>query len=426
MSDRLHVHYQQHTIGELNLDPSAQMHFRYRAEWAELPGAFPISLSLPLDGSFTPQTSHCFFANLLPEANVRQQICKSLGISPSNDFQLLKAIGGDCAGALAITASCESNWSDSLPRYESVTEEQLALWSIGSPDAFSAITGQNEVRLSLAGAQDKLPVHLEDDRILIPTGHAPSTYILKFASPFYSHLPENECFITLLGAAVGLPVVDVHLRPTARARVAVIARYDRILFEGRYRRLHQEDFCQALGIGPSNKYEKEKGPNLKQCADVIRRHTSFPLVDLQKLLKWALFNLLVGNADAHGKNLSLLYDTQGAPSLAPFYDLVCTRNYKKISREMAMNLGGVFDPDLVGKQHLDKLAEDLSIRPKAAIQEASALIDQLSEALPQTADRFVERFGTSPVTERLPIIIRKQLRRMHLQLRNASTHGQVD
>lgn len=426
MSEGLYVHYHQQTIGELTLDASALMQFQYRAEWVDMPGAFPISLSLPLDGSFTANASHYFFANLLPEANVRLQICKSLGISQSNDFQLLKAISGDCAGALAITASCDPGSSDSPPRYETVTEEQLALWSVGSPDAFSAVTGKNEVRLSLAGAQDKLPVRIDGDQILIPTGHAPSTHILKFASPFYSHLPENECFITMLGAAVGLPVVDIRLRQTAKARVAEIVRYDRVLHEGRYRRLHQEDFCQALGISPSNKYEKENGPSLRQCAEVIRRFASFPLVDLQKLLKWALFNLLVGNADAHGKNLSLLYDANGSPRLAPFYDLVCTRNYEKISREMAMSFGGTFDPDLVGKQHLDLLAADLSIRPNAALQEANALLDQISEALPPTSERFAERFGSSPIIERLPIILRKQIRRMHAQLRGAGKHRKID
>ena len=417
MSERLYVHYDLHIIGELSQSESANMQFQYNADWIHTPGAFPISLSLPLDGSFTTSASHYFFANLLPEANVRQQICKSLGISQSNDFQLLKAIGGDCAGALAITASSELESSKSPPRYEAVTEEQLALWSVGKPDAFSAVTGHNQVRLSLAGAQDKLPVNVDGDRILIPVGSTPSTHILKFASPFYSHLPENETFVTLLAGAVGLPVVNICLRQTTRARLAVITRYDRIVREGQYRRLHQEDFCQALGISPSNKYEKEGGPCLKQCADIIRRHTSFPLVDLQKLLQWALFNLLVGNADAHGKNLSLLYDANGSPSLAPFYDLVCTRNYKKISRDLAMNLGGISDPDMVGTQHLLTLAADLNIRPKGVIREANTLIDQISVALPDTAANFADRFGNSPVLERLPIILRKQMRRLKTKMK---------
>ncbi len=411
MSVRLFVHYLQNTIGELAQGESPMMRFQYNTDWINSEHAFPISISLPLDGSFSTSASHHFFANLLPEGNVRQQICRSLGISPSNDFQLLKAIGGDCAGALTIDASSESESKQSSARYEPVTDEQLALWSTGTPNAFSDVTGQNEVRLSLAGAQDKLPVHVDGEQIFIPIANTPSTYLLKFASPFYSQLPENETFITLLAGAVGLPVIDISLHQTSKARVAMIARYDRILSQGTYCRLHQEDFCQALGISSTNKYEKEGGPSLQQCAELIRRHTSFPLVELQKLLRWSLFNLLVGNADAHGKNISLLYDTNGSPSLAPFYDLVCTRNYKKITRHLAMNIGGLSDPDLIGKQHLRTLATELNMRPNVVIAATSALIEELPTALTSTVAQFADRYGDSPVLERLPIIVRKQIRR---------------
>ncbi len=437
MSEALFVHYERQLIGQLTPLNSGQMEFRYHEAWAHSPSAFPISISLPLDGTFSPSARHHYFANLLPEANVRQQICRSLGISNANDFQLLKAIGGDCAGALTITSQQQLDPTPLRPRYEPISDEQLAQWSVGTPDAFSAITGQNEVRLSLAGAQDKLPVHLEGENVFIPVGGTPSTYLLKFASPFYSHLPENETFVSLLARAVDLPVVEVGLRHTAKARIAVIARYDRIgdrpklspnnqvsgssgeqtARAGEYRRVHQEDFCQALGIGPLQKYEKEGGPGLKRCADVIRQHTSFPLIELQKLLRWTIFNLLVGNADAHGKNLSLLYNPEGGLSLAPFYDLVCTRNYKKISRHLAMHIGGVYDPDLIGTPQLHLLALDLGVRPAVVIKAAHDLIQTTQEAIAPTINEFVQRFGTSPVTLRLPIIIRKQIRRLKTLLK---------
>ncbi len=417
MSDPLFVHFEQHTIGKLSQNDSGRIQFHYHPDWIDAAGAFPISLSLPFDGSFTASDCHHYFANLLPEGNVRQQICKSLGISPDNDFELLKAIGGDCAGALEITESAEPGPTDNRPRYEVVSDEQLAQWSIGAPDAFSDVTGHSEVRLSLAGAQDKLPVYVDGQQILIPHGRTPSTHILKFASPFYSHLPENETFVTLLAHGVGLPAADVKLRKTTKASVAVVTRYDRVIRDGKYHRLNQEDFCQALGIGASSKYEKEGGPSLKQCAEVIRRHTAFPLIELQRLLHWALFNLLVGNADAHGKNLSLLYDRNGTLSLAPFYDLVCTRNYRKISRHLAMPLGGASDPDLVGTQHLQSLAAELSVRPSVVINALNGLIEQIPDAISTAVTHFAEQFGDSPVLERLPIIMRKQIRRVKSQLR---------
>ena len=414
MTESLFVHYGDQTIGTLTRTETGLMEFSYRSDWQNDRNSFAISISLPLSGQFDVDASHHFFVNLLPEANVRQQICKSLQISPGNYFELLKAIGGDCAGALAITIADQPNPMDQL--YEPISEAQLADWSVGAPNAFSAVTGQNEIRLSLAGAQDKLPVHIRNDKLLIPLGNSPSTYLLKFASPYYSHLPENETFVTMLASEVGLPVVDIKLKKTSRANIAVIARYDRTPDSGHYRRLHQEDFCQTLGISSISKYEKEGGPGIRQCADIIRQHASFPVLELQKLLQWVLFNLLAGNADAHGKNLSLLYESQRRLKLAPFYDLVCTRNYKNISRHMAMNLGGVTDPDQIGSRQLEALAADVGVRPTVVTNLAINMGERLQHAIPACVQRFTDAYGSSPVLERIPLIIRKQIRRLQTQL----------
>jgi serine/threonine-protein kinase HipA len=411
MSEPLYVHFGSRTVGTLELADDKLMRFAYRPEWVRSGDTFPISLSLPFDGSYTSRASHHYFANLLPEGNVREQVCRSLGISPSNDFELLKAIGGECAGALEISPQCEPTSHATPPRYEPVTDEQLAQWSVGTPDAFSDVTGHDEVRLSLAGAQDKLPVHVVDGRVFIPVAGSASTHILKFASPFYSHLPENETFMALLAKSIGLPVVDIQLRATLKARIAVIDRFDRVLRSGVYCRIHQEDFCQALGISPSNKYEKEGGPSLKQCAEVIRRFAAFPILDLNKLLQWAIFNWLTGNADAHGKNLSLLYNQSGAPSLAPFYDLVCTHNYKNLSRFLAMEMGGTSDPDLVGSRHLEALASDLKLRPKLVLGVAATLMEHIAGSLDGVSASFLKLYGDSPILERIPMVIRRQLRR---------------
>lgn len=417
MSEPLYVYCQQQLVGTLSQTAARSMQFAYDDEWLRSADRFPISRSLPLEGTFTDSHSQHFFANLLPEGNVREQICKSLKISADNDFELLKAIGGDCAGALTITGARSSDLQERPPRYESVAEEQLASWSLGTPNVFAAVTGQSDIRLSLAGAQDKLPVYMEGTQIMIPLGNAPSTHILKFASPHYSHLPENETFITLLAKEVGLPVVDVRIRKTAKSSITIIARYDRRLEAGQWIRLHQEDFCQALGIDASRKYEKEGGPSHKQCADLIRQHVAFPLVDLQKLLRWSLYNLLIGNADAHGKNLSLLYDRSGSPSLAPFYDLVCTRNHKNLSREMAMSVGGAWNPDVVYAKQLSALADDLGVRSNIVIEQVKELADRIATSLPLVVSGFRERFGDSPVLQRLPRIIRKQVRRVISQLK---------
>ena len=134
-------------------------------------------------------------------------------------------------------------------------------------------------------------------------------------------------------------------------------------------------------------------------------------------MHWTLFNLLAGNADAHGKNLSLLYVDRRRLQLAPFYDLVCTRNYKNISRHLAMNLGGVTDPDQIGAKQLHALADDLGVRATVVTKAATTMSEQLQQTIPDVVTRFADVFGPSPVLERIPIIVRKQLRRLKPTLR---------
>lgn len=412
MSERLYVHYQQQLVGQIAVADTGLMEFTYDPEWLSAANSFPISVSLPLDAACSPMASHHFFANLLPEADVRQQICAALGISVGNDFQLLKAIGGDCAGALCVDSVRTTGDTPPAPSYQSVSDEQLKRWAVGRPNVFSTITGQRQARLSLAGAQDKLPVHVIGDQVMIPLDRTPSTHILKFSSTYFSHLPENESFVTMLAAAVQIPVVSLHLRQLGANRLTIVERYDRIPDNGGHRRLHQEDFCQALGINAANKYKKEGGPSLRDCAMIVRRHTAFPLLEIQKLLQWTLFNWMVGNADAHGKNLSLLYAADGSIQLAPFYDLVCTRNYTVLARDLAMGIGGTFNPDFIGKPQLAALASDFAVQPRIVLE----VFDQLLDAIPQSLDGVVTEwrscYGSSPILQRLPLVIRKQIRRI--------------
>jgi serine/threonine-protein kinase HipA len=130
-------------------------------------------------------------------------------------------------------------------------------------------------------------------------------------------------------------------------------------------RLHQEDFCQALGIVSENKYQKEGGPSLKQCFALLREVSSAPVLDLTRLLDAVIFNFLVGNNDAHGKNFSLLHRGTGAANLetrlAPLYDLVSTRYYPELTRDLAMKIGGEYSSDKVSKANFEQLAEDAGL-----------------------------------------------------------------
>lgn len=415
--DRLNVWYGAEAVGQLRAGADGFMEWGYDPAWLARHRPFPVSVSLPLDRPpSSPRAAHHFFANLLPEGTVRQRVCAALRISPDNDFALLAAIGGDCAGALTIAEDAPAGAAAALP--EPLTIRQLERWASGGGNALAAVTGQQGVRLSLAGAQDKLPVVREGDRFALPRGGMPSTHLLKFPSAVWTHLPDNEVFMSRLAGAVGLRVAVTNLVTAGDARLALVERYDRVRAENGWVRLHQEDFCQALGVSPARKYEKEGGPSLADCARILRQHASVPALEIQALLRWVLFNWLAGNADGHAKNISLLFPQQGGVSLAPFYDLVCTRNYPRIDRHLAMALGGATDPGQIGPAHLDRLAADLGVGVRLVRREVEDMSRRLETALPAVVEDCAAEWGDTPVLQRIPRIVRTLIRRARRNLQS--------
>jgi serine/threonine-protein kinase HipA len=180
----------------------------------------------------------------------------------------------------------------------------------------------------------------------------------------------NEAYCMKLAAAVGLPVAKTEIRRVEDVEYLLVERYDRTHRQNPegapvLERLHQEDFCQALGIVSENKYQKEGGPSLKQCFALLREVSSAPVLDLARLLDAVIFNYLIGNNDAHGKNFSLLYRGESTVNLetrlAPLYDVVSTRYYPELTRELAMKIGGEYSSDKVSKANFEQLAEDAGL-----------------------------------------------------------------
>jgi serine/threonine-protein kinase HipA len=388
------------------------MEFRYAGEWLASPAAFPISLSLPLSAETYGATAHGFFANLLPEADVRAALCRRLKVTPGNDFELLRLIGGECAGALTLADEAPADHFASI-NYRKIQPEQLRRWSLATtPDAFASTVGRDGVRLSLAGAQDKLPVRLEGRRVSLPLGQAPSTHLLKFASPHFKYLPENELLLGQIAGNLGLPVPPAELWHVENGgTILVVERYDRRHEEGGIQRLHQEDFCQALGHGPLRKYQKEGGPRPGDLAAVIRVHGTMPSVDLPMMVRWFLFNWLFGNCDAHAKNASLVLSADGGVRLAPFYDLVCTRIYKSLDRHLAMSFGDQFDPGQVSGRDLEAYAREIQIAPRLVWHTFDELLEHAKEAIERASALFVQKAGESPVVEMVRLQIDKNLKR---------------
>ena len=326
-------------VGVLRIDEHGDLAFNYDADWLGDPDKPAISISLPKRAEpFNRRETRPFFAGLLPEEEQRDAVAHALGISAANDFRLLERLGGDVAGALTIWPDGEEPpTAKGVAATEPLQDDEvLELLDVLPTRPFLAGEG---IRLSLAGAQQKLPVVMLNGRVAVPTPGQPSTHILK---PPINRLPgttENEALAMRLAAALGLPVASVEPRRTGHRSYLIIERYDRkIDADGSIRRLHQEDFCQALGITPERKYASEGGPIFRDCFELVRRATTAPAPALLRLVEAAIFNVLVGNADAHGKNYSLLYGTAGI-DLAPLYDLMCTAAYPQIHDKLAMKIG---------------------------------------------------------------------------------------
>ena len=416
--NELNVYFQAQLVGTISTDDEAKINFEYENSWVENDNSFPISISLPLNAEQTNQESaNNFFVNLLPEERIRARTCKKFGISDGNNFELLRRIGAECAGALTILPTEEKPKVDEY-EYETITETRLVKWSQGDGNAFAEEAGENNVRLSLAGAQDKMPVMVRDSEFWLGKGSAPSTHILKFPSSRFSHLPENEVFTTMLADSVGLPVVkaglrSVQLTPKTESRIAVIKRYDRYNEGANLLRLHQEDFCQALGFSPHRKYEEDGGPSLSDCAELIRENSSVPAIELEKFLRWVIFNWLCHNADGHAKNISFLFTEDGKTELAPFYDLVCTGNYtrQQIARALAMKIGGESSPGAIGIKNLERFSSDTEMPLRNVKENAIEIASRLLENLEQQTHEFELTFGNSPILQRIPRIAERRCER---------------
>ncbi len=365
-------------VGRLWLDAKKHFCFQYDSLWLER-SKIPLSLSLPLrPDPYLDDESHPFFANLLPEEKIRAVIARNLGISLNNDFGLLERIGGDCAGAVSLFQENASPQREA-GRYRQLSPDELAAIIRELPQR-PLLAGEKGIRLSLAGAQKKLPVFYDDEYFHLGYGAFPSNYIIKPAIEDLDGTVENEAFCMALAHEVGLEVPRSFIHQHEDTRVFVVKRYDRVTKADETKRLHQEDFCQALGIPPEFKYETEGGPSLTACFNLVRQRSIRSGKDVLSLLNWVIFNFLIGNSDAHGKNISLLLLPEG-PMLAPFYDLLSTRIYAHygLAEGLAMKIGGEGDPRAIQKKHWEQFAEEVGIKPRLVLTRVVDLANRIQD-----------------------------------------------
>lgn len=394
----LNVFLGQELVGELEQDAAGNTRFQYVQSWLDSPDAMPLSASLPLrPDPFSRNETRPFFAGVLPEEESRRLIAKAFGISSKNDFSLLARLGAECAGAVSLLPPGELP-AAAHPSYQEINAGELAE-RLGLLPRRPLLAGEKGIRLSLAGAQGKLAVKISDGRVFLPLDGSPSSHILKPQNPHFAGLVENEFFCMRLAAEAGLEVAEVEIGEAGGIRFLQVKRYDRrLLSDRRLERIHQEDFCQALGVPPELKYQQEGGPNLKNCFELVRSVSTIPGPDLLRLFDAIVFNVMIGNNDAHGKNFSLLRE-KDAIRLAPLYDLVSTQAYPDLASDMAMKLGGERDPHRLSAKNWSFFFDHAGISHAIAQQRLRAT----AERILATAEKFSSE-GCQGTAAVLPVI----------------------
>lgn len=360
--------------GALVQSADASLSFTYLEAYLQSTDARIISVAMPLASTVYPnEVARPFFSGLLPDESARVRLARALGVSDTNAFGMLEIIGGDCAGALAMYPHAQKITQNNTDD-EVLSEAQLGnlLQELrGNPLLASRV----DVRLSLAGAQDKIAVNVRNNSVVLVKNGSPTTHILKPAIQGLKGTAQNEVFCMMLAKRLGFKVADVRFASAKGTDFILVERFDRVVGEhGDVQRLHQEDFCQAMSVPPELKYEDEGGPGIQQSVDLIQRVSAQPAADRLMFLKMQIFHFLVGNADAHAKNFALLHPlAPGAPSLAPLYDVVCTAAYPALTKRIAMSIGERNIPDTIRLKHWLTLVAQSKASEQLLIKELKAL-----------------------------------------------------
>jgi serine/threonine-protein kinase HipA len=384
---KLKVSVNREKIGDISLlDNQGQMSFTYDEAWVKS-GMLDISPHLKHPGPFAPQSLRNFLSNLLPEGIWLEDLSKETGCSKWDVFGLLAANGKETAGALSF--SVEEEQSPPPTTFREIPHEELGE-RVAARGEISIAVWDQKPRLSVAGVQGKLPVLIRPDGGMgFGEGDLASTHILKFGRESDMHLVVNEFFCMRLASAVKLPVAEVSLERFGEP-VLSVRRFDRQWKDGWVERLHVIDGCQMLDLPPTYKYERpfgngehvaglREGASLPRLFDACRKYCNIPAAAINGFLHWALFQVLIGNSDAHGKNISFFVGRDGI-SLAPAYDLVCLDLYQ-YDRELSMAIGDCFEVDEVACFAIAEMCDICRLPRRHTAKSLVTLCDQTLRAL---------------------------------------------
>lgn len=388
---QLQVTYGDDVIGTLALDSTTNLlKLSYTPQWQQQ--GFAISPHLPLNNQHAPEVAYNYLDNALPEGEARKLLAENLGVSEKNVYSQVRAIGNDLAGAIVFRPVQEKHIDRTQPIFRLIEEAEL-IERLNIKEEIGLLTWDDKPRLSVAGVQDKLNVFIDNaGNFGFGDGSLCSTHILKFEKKNCPNLVLNEFFCMTLSTAIGLPTAEVAFRRFGSHPALIVKRFDRkyVSDDSKVLRRHVIDGCQALNLSRDHKYERNLGDgrdvkHIRDGASLEKlfgfcRKMSSPVESMQWLIHWQLFNLMIGNYDSHGKNVSLYFDDSTA-RFTPAYDLVNVSMFPQFKHVLAMAMGDEFAPDTIHAYQLADFAETCNIDKKLLSRLLVSLADKVLKQL---------------------------------------------
>ncbi|MDV3467283.1 type II toxin-antitoxin system HipA family toxin [Stenotrophomonas sp. C3(2023)] len=389
-------------VGTVEQNTHAHPELTYAPSWVASAEAVPLSMSLPLARqAHSTQTVSAVLWGLLPDNEATlDRWASAFHVSARNPLGMLAHVGEECAGAMQF-----------------VTDDRLDLVASGALDAITPLSDEDVAarlqrvrqdvgatrrpddpgQFSLAGAQAKIALLHTGQGWALPSGRIPTTHILKPPSGDFSGYVENEMFCLALAREMGLPAASSNRLQIGTESAICVERYDRYEKDGSWFRLHQEDFCQALGVRPHLKYQNQGGPGPADLASVLWTHSSSPAEDVRHLFDALAFNYFIGGTDAHAKNYSLLIGNGGVTRLAPLYDISSALAYSELdirAIRMAMRIGSHYNWWDIRLNDWVTLSEQLRLDPSESLKRMALMAYRLPDKA-NTVHRLMEQQDTS-------------------------------
>lgn len=390
--------------GRVVQDNRGRLSFRYNEQWRSAADAYPLSLSMPLAlAEHGTAKIDPYLWGLLPDNEiVLDRWASKYHVSARNAFALIASVGEDCAGAVQFVRPerVEPMLAEVAPPIEWLDENAVAGRLRALREDHAAWRAPRDTgQFSLAGAQPKTALLLENGRWGVPSGRVPTTHILKPPSGDFDGHVENEHFCMELARMLGIPVADSRIMRFRDEIAFVTERYDRVRTEAGLRRVHQEDLCQALAIYPTRKYENQGGPGILDIVELLRTYSTNPTEDIRTFIDAIAYNWLIAGTDAHGKNYGLLIGAEQV-RLAPLYDVASVLPYPDIDMEKAklsMKLGDEYRLRNIYKPNWRKLAEQLRIDPDSMTSRVDDFARQLADNVPAMRLRMIDEGVDHPI-----------------------------